>query len=52
MQEQFVVCSRDCACHRGARYDQIECICEWFCGHELSDVKDAIKKEKYTVCNH
>jgi len=28
------VCNRDCKCHQGARYDQIECICPFWCGDE------------------
>ena len=51
MIKQYVTCNRECACHKGARYDQIECMCEWFCGYELG--KDCsledLKGEHYEI---
>lgn len=34
---QIKMCKRDCSCHQGARYDQIECRCEWYCGDEINE---------------
>ena len=48
--ERLVMCSEDCACHKGARYDQIECRCDWFCGEPASqELLTEIKNEKFTL---
>ena len=35
-KKKIIVCHQDCPCHRGARYDQIECKCDWFCGEDYN----------------
>lgn len=32
---KYKMCKSDCPCHEGARYDQIECKCPWYCGDEV-----------------
>ena len=32
------MCSDNCECHNGARYDQIECSCPWWCGYKKDEV--------------
>ena len=49
-KKSIVVCSEDCACHKGARYDQIECKCDWFCGDDATpELLIELKHEKYTL---
>ncbi len=36
--EDCVMCSDNCECHNGARYDQIECSCPWWCGYKKDEV--------------
>ena len=43
----LVVCKRDCACHNGARYNQIECMCDWFCGKDAeTELIEELQKTK------
>lgn len=50
--KECVSCLEDCSCHNGARYDQIECRCDWFCGEDVSDelIQELnSKNEKYKI---
>lgn len=43
----LVICKEDCHCHNGARYDQIECMCEWFCGEPAeNELIEELQKTK------
>lgn len=46
---QFKQCLKNCACHDGARYDQIECICPAWCGNEEFDYVLKEESEPYKI---
>lgn len=44
--DNYIICPEDCGCHHGARFDQIECCCPWWCGYEKKEVPDWEEKYK------